>query len=897
MKRFALALTLLWTTACLATVPTDTSRLTPIYACDGSDTTFTWTFGLTDDDDLQVILITNATGAETPLTKTTHYSLASANTNDPQDWSSGGTVTTVATYSSDYSIMLRGNVGRTQATNLDDEDLEDALDKLTWITADIYEVLSRCLKIQPSESGDTVQFGYDGTAGYAYRAANGNWSTATPSAVDQAIVSPWDDVLAGTQDDADRRSAKGELQLDHAYDVRDYGADDTGATDSTAAFVAAFDAAEAAGGGVVYLPDGNYLIDGDGTTQTFTLSDDVTVLGGADTTITMTDTLVFNATAADATLVLQADVSRGGNSITVDDADSVSEGDVVYFYTTVDIGPGTKREMQVVKAVDTATEVITFYNTLNLSYATDVDGGSADAGLAIAAYTGKSLGVRNIKFSGTAKQVQFNYFNGLDLENVHWINSSTGTTCLLRAANVSGNHLTIEGGQYGIEVATCRGVVLSHVFATNVDLHPITPNYGSAGVYINDLVSRNCGSSIDSHFAFDVGYDGVDANDTGQLNFRAWGTSYLRNAKQYCTDSGDGVAQYVGGYTAITNGDAADIYADTVMTWDNVQLDWPNIDGTDQDDYLDFRRGSKLILNNVTAKHVWIYSYTTYNGFQDVQIANCRLGQLRLGSGNRVALSNNIFTSVVSGEDDADYALYTNALDKFTVVNNQFTDYNSVCYANASAVPHVWTGCYFEDCNNFLDRRTAAEKAATSHFGNCVFEDMPRLYATAGTVTYDGACKFMGTTDGFSTASIVKTICKTIDLDDDASTDDYQFDDDAANTTEQVITLTNLLPAYAELVSCQLRCFETVTGSAAMSIDVGTTSGGDEILAAANTDSANEINTTAAAGSPVLAATNAARSVYVNATPAANWNTLDAGRWIIFVTYIDYAAIYTQRSP
>ncbi len=75
------------------------------------------------------------------------------------------------------------------------------------------------------------------------------------------------------------------------------------------------------------------------------------------------------------------------------------------------------------------------------------------------------------------------------------------------------------------------------------------------------------------------------------------------------------------------------------------------------------------------------------------------------------------------------------------------------------------------------------------------------------------------------TTGFVKVVCKTIDLDDDASTDDYQFDDDAANTTEQVITLTNILPAYAELVSVQLRCFETVTGSASMSIDVGTTSG------------------------------------------------------------------------
>lgn len=138
---------------------------------------------------------------------------------------------------------------------------------------------------------------------------------------------------------------------------------------------------------------------------------------------------------------------------------------------------------------------------------------------------------------------------------------------------------------------------------------------------------------------------------------------------------------------------------------------------------------------------------------------------------------------------------------------------------------------------------------------------------------------------------LVKTIIKSIDVDDDASTDDYQFDDDAANATEQALTITNIVPAYCEVLSVQLRCFETVTGSTAMSIDVGTTPGGDQVLLAANTDAANDINTTSAAGGPVVAATNVLRSLYVNATPGANWNTLDAGRWVLMVTYIDYASV------
>ena len=42
--------------------------------------------------------------------------------------------------------------------------------------------------------------------------------------------------------------------------VLDYGADSTGANDSTSAIQSAIDAVEAAGGGTVYLPEGTYKV-------------------------------------------------------------------------------------------------------------------------------------------------------------------------------------------------------------------------------------------------------------------------------------------------------------------------------------------------------------------------------------------------------------------------------------------------------------------------------------------------------------------------------------------------------------------------------------------------------------------------------------------------------------
>ena len=144
MRRIFLVLAiLLFATNCAtATVPTDASRVAGPYACDGEDTTFTWTFGIIDDDDLEVILI-DANDAETTLTKTTDYSISSANVNDPLDFRSAGTVTTVETYSSDYTIRLQSDTARTQLTNIDDEVMEESLDKITYMIQDLYAYLAR----------------------------------------------------------------------------------------------------------------------------------------------------------------------------------------------------------------------------------------------------------------------------------------------------------------------------------------------------------------------------------------------------------------------------------------------------------------------------------------------------------------------------------------------------------------------------------------------------------------------------------------------------------------------------------------------------------------------------------------------------------------------------------
>lgn len=132
------------------TVATTTNRIS--YACDGATTAFPYTFKVFEDSDLEVILRTNATGAETTLTLTTHYTVSGARS------ASGGNVTTVATYSADYTLVIRRVLPLTQETDYITGDSfpadshENALDRLVMIAQQLYEELGRALVLAASSS-------------------------------------------------------------------------------------------------------------------------------------------------------------------------------------------------------------------------------------------------------------------------------------------------------------------------------------------------------------------------------------------------------------------------------------------------------------------------------------------------------------------------------------------------------------------------------------------------------------------------------------------------------------------------------------------------------------------------------------------------------------------------
>lgn len=186
-----------------ATVSSSTSRVQ--YNCNGSLTGFAFTFNAGSTDDVKVIL-TDSSGGETTLTETTNYTVSCTN----NDCSAGGTVTTVSTYASGYTITLLRDVDITQESDFTEnqptlyETFEDGLDKLTRIAQDHDEQISRSIKVQPSStvSGSDLELntgndvggrviGWD-SAGTALT----TYATSAATSAAFAVLSDYDDLSA-----------------------------------------------------------------------------------------------------------------------------------------------------------------------------------------------------------------------------------------------------------------------------------------------------------------------------------------------------------------------------------------------------------------------------------------------------------------------------------------------------------------------------------------------------------------------------------------------------------------------------------------------------------------------------------------------------------------------------
>ena len=119
-----------------------------------------FTFPVFDESEVVVIARLTSTGDDTPLTETTHYTVALTGSGTP-NYTGGAITMTVATYDNTYTIYIYRVTTQSQATdliendNLPAESTEGRLDMLTCQIADLAEIVGRCIKV-PLADGEVT---------------------------------------------------------------------------------------------------------------------------------------------------------------------------------------------------------------------------------------------------------------------------------------------------------------------------------------------------------------------------------------------------------------------------------------------------------------------------------------------------------------------------------------------------------------------------------------------------------------------------------------------------------------------------------------------------------------------------------------------------------------------
>ena len=129
------------------------------YSGDGSTTTFSYTFKIFQDSDIQVI-IRSANGTETTKTITTHYTVTGAGN------AGGGSVifTSGNIPTSTQTVVLRRNIPQTQAIDyiandpFPAESHEEGLDRATMAIQQLQEEVTRSLKLSKTNTMTSTEF-------------------------------------------------------------------------------------------------------------------------------------------------------------------------------------------------------------------------------------------------------------------------------------------------------------------------------------------------------------------------------------------------------------------------------------------------------------------------------------------------------------------------------------------------------------------------------------------------------------------------------------------------------------------------------------------------------------------------------------------------------------------
>jgi uncharacterized repeat protein (TIGR02543 family) len=357
------------------------------------------------------------------------------------------------------------------------------------------------------------------------------------------------------------------------FDVTQYGADPSGAADSTTAIQSAINAAAAAGGGVVFLPAGEFRVSPQGSSsQCLRVSTSNIVIRGAGTTQTFLLNTSSNMRSKSVILVSPSSTSTGTaqaitanlpgptRRIPVANAGSFSAGNIVrlqWNFTSEWIiennqetwwgesSPGSATYFREVVAVDATAgwidvDVPTRYwmKTRDTPTVRTVSGLIRNVGI-------ESLSIGNLQHPETGWEEN-------DYSDTTKAAYDTHASWLIRFQNVRDSWISdVHSRQAAANTSTCHllsnGIFLLSSFRITVqNCQMRRPQYGGGGgngyMYLiqssNECLVRNCIADFSRH-GFVVGYGGTSGNVFFQCEDRETKRATGSSASGYTT-SGEG---------------------------------------------------------------------------------------------------------------------------------------------------------------------------------------------------------------------------------------------------------------------------------------------------------------------------------------------------------------------
>lgn len=216
-------------------------------------------FPITFTSDLLVKKRVTATGVETTLDETTNYTVSISG-------DTGGTLTTVTAIETTEQIHIIRNTPRTQSLDLEQggsfnaENVEDALDKNTKLIIESHDkIVNKAITFPETDDSALTTIlpsSVDGASKVVARDSSGNITMIDAVPEGSVAFSTFGTNMAEA---ANALAGKAVINLDHIFDIRDYGAETSeSATANATAIQAALDAVGTAGGGAIFIPIGEF---------------------------------------------------------------------------------------------------------------------------------------------------------------------------------------------------------------------------------------------------------------------------------------------------------------------------------------------------------------------------------------------------------------------------------------------------------------------------------------------------------------------------------------------------------------------------------------------------------------------------------------------------------------